>query len=177
MKLFSIAGILILLFSCSAFFQPSSTILLSGKISMANAKAGSLREMKMVLKSNKKLIAVAEIDSADHYQFMYTDEGNKVFEFYITNLFDTLLLNVDSTIKYYDEAASRDFSLPKKYKLQNKKAACPKCNRTDSVLKIIYGDGAPVEYDRNGNQLNLAGGCLVSSISPNWFCKRDRVRY
>ena len=57
---------------------------------------------------------------------------------------------------------------------------CPKCHNKNSVIPIIYGlPYAPNGKDPtkgNGKKFILAG-CLISDCDPNWYCRRDKIRF
>jgi hypothetical protein len=66
-------------------------------------------------------------------------------------------------------------------------AICPKCNKTNQVYKIRYGD-APVytlKINDNGdttyssihNGVYQASTCVSSRQSAQWYCDRDKIEY
>ena len=66
-------------------------------------------------------------------------------------------------------------------------AFCPRCNKTNQVYKIRYGD-APVytlRVTENGdttyspihNGIYEGGGCISTVQSPQWYCDRDKITF
>lgn len=177
MKTYTLPAFLLVFYFCCAFYRPTSTILLNGKIEWRGKGNVHLQKLTLRLKADGREIASSAVDSANRYHLMYTDMQEKVFEFYLADESDTLLMLVDSNLVYFDEFAERNFVLPKKYVLEDGKATCPKCGKRDQVAEIVYGDGIPSEYDSDGNIKKIGAGCIVNIISPHWYCRRDKVRY
>jgi hypothetical protein len=66
-------------------------------------------------------------------------------------------------------------------------AICPKCNKTNEVYKVRYGD-SPVyimqitktgdtTYNPIHNGIYEAGTCASSRQSPQWYCDRDKIEF
>ena len=51
-------------------------------------------------------------------------------------------------------------------------AKCPKCNRDDQVIPILFGMPGPemIEAEQRG-EIKL-GGCCISGMEPEYYCKR-----
>ena len=67
------------------------------------------------------------------------------------------------------------------------KAICPKCNKSNRVYKIRYGD-APIytfkinshgdtTYSPIRNGVYQAGTCVSSAQSASWYCDRDKIGF
>ncbi|MFO8020893.1 MAG: hypothetical protein R6U65_00395 [Perlabentimonas sp.] len=54
---------------------------------------------------------------------------------------------------------------------------CPKCNKTDMVVPIIYGYPNQILLQKSKKGIVKLGGCLSNSKNPLWYCKRDDVRF
>lgn len=78
--------------------------------------------------------------------------------------------------------------LPKTYEKKLGKAICPKCNKTDQIVPIRFGMGSAMlvtHLDLDGNKILLpydknyyyAGSCMTSLIDPQYFCKRDEIKF
>ena len=77
--------------------------------------------------------------------------------------------------------------LPKNYKKYFGKTICPKCNKHDQTIPIVYGlktivvytkdQPAYTTYDGHGKKEIYDGGCGTSDISPKFFCKRDEIKF
>lgn len=59
----------------------------------------------------------------------------------------------------------------------NNTKKCPVCRKTKHVIPIVYGLPASglIEQEKQGKV--VLGGCLVSYCDPNWFCKKDKIRF
>jgi hypothetical protein len=59
---------------------------------------------------------------------------------------------------------------------------CPKCNKEDKVIPILYGLRIPV-FDENGNLVEKdpekyhPGGCIVTDCDPTWYCERNKLSF
>lgn len=174
----------VIIFLSGSFCPPTETQFVSGKVTctdknMANPfHCGSFSGYSILLFADGKKVAETMIDSNSSYQLFFTLLDQKRFNYYITDSFDTLLLRSDTLLnpeggETMEEEITRNFSLPKFYTLQNQKAIRPVCGKSDQAAEIVYGDGVAF----NSKRKIIAGGCIVSPISPHWYCDRDKVRY
>ena len=53
---------------------------------------------------------------------------------------------------------------------------CPKCNRSDKVIPIIYGLVILKQGHKDGENVKL-GGCVRSGCDPQYYCKRNKYRF
>ena len=78
-----------------------------------------------------------------------------------------------------------EIQLPKKYKMRFGKAICPKCNRINKVVKVVYCE-APIVV------LKVAKGDTIfspiyrhkyympdvtSNLDPKWYCEKDDLLF
>lgn len=80
-----------------------------------------------------------------------------------------------------------NFKIPRKYKKHAGKVECPKCNKHDKTIRIVYGLRSIVIYKKNppsyttyegcGREEVYEGGCVTSEISPQYYCKRDKLKF
>ena len=49
---------------------------------------------------------------------------------------------------------------------------CPKCNKNDEVLPIVYGYPGPEMMKKSNEGKCVLGGCVIGNDSPNYQCKR-----
>jgi hypothetical protein len=176
MKLFLFAGTIAVCLLCGSSFTPTSTVSVSGKIVWTDAsRPANFTGMTVFVGGSEHPWSSNKVDSAQHYSVGFTHLGAKRYRFFITDNIDTLLLD-NRELSFYDEAADADFTLPKTYKKRGGKAICPVCEKTDNVRAIVH-DGVPVSFDKRGEPKTVAGGSIISPISPNWRCERDKVNY
>jgi len=57
------------------------------------------------------------------------------------------------------------------------KKKCPKCQKNDQVVPIIYGEPSQEaeELEMKGELVN--GGCCIGGNSLYWYCKRDELEF
>lgn len=78
--------------------------------------------------------------------------------------------------------------LPASYPKRHGRAICPKCQRADKVLDIVYGDGSAIVvrtstakgdtvYRPYDKKHYYAGTCLLNDLDPAWWCRRDSLRF
>lgn len=89
------------------------------------------------------------------------------------------------TSLYVDVVANKTTDLyikvPKacRYDKSENNKTCPKCNKKDQVVPIVYGE--LVFTDTTGTndwfEKNYSGGCMVTECDPNWYCKRDKTKF
>ena len=54
---------------------------------------------------------------------------------------------------------------------------CPVCRQTDQVIPIIYGL-PPWELGQKAGEGKVRlGGCIVFPDNPEWYCKRDDIKF
>lgn len=86
---------------------------------------------------------------------------------------DTTELNIDLANRYKKNVLGKAF--------------CPRCNKTNQVYKIRYGD-APVynlhvsakgdtTYSPIHDGIYEAGTCISTAQSPQWYCARDKIHF
>ncbi len=78
------------------------------------------------------------------------------------------------------------YSVYCKYDKSAKDKKCPLCGREDNVIPIRYGLIAVIVPKKgkhtlkNQNQVIeefFAGGCVVTYCDPNWYCKKDHLKF
>jgi len=57
------------------------------------------------------------------------------------------------------------------------KKKCPDCNKTDQVVPILYGYPSESMGIKTQKGEAVLGGCIIEDDSPNWYCKRDEIRF
>lgn len=54
---------------------------------------------------------------------------------------------------------------------------CSKCNKSDKVIPILYGEPTPEAAEEEKQGLLVLGGCIVNESFPDWYCKRDKLEF
>lgn len=54
---------------------------------------------------------------------------------------------------------------------------CPVCNRLDQTIPIFYGEPTAKTLRKAKKGRVFLGGCLITRCNPNWYCKRDEVKF
>ncbi|HLY71929.1 MAG TPA: hypothetical protein VKR53_19480, partial [Puia sp.] len=131
-----------------------------------------------------KLLAKTEANAKGDFHITFTPTTEKSFDFFCTGIgIDTILV---ASLKTFDsDVMEMTFNLPIKYKKNTLgKVICPKCNRSDKVYKIEYGD-APVTT----MHINKSGDTSYSPIykgiyqascvveMAKYYCYRDKIKF
>ncbi|MEI7597218.1 MAG: hypothetical protein WCK02_15830 [Bacteroidota bacterium] len=79
-----------------------------------------------------------------------------------------------------------EICLPKKYNIRLGKAVCPKCEKTNKVIKVSYS-GTPVLVKKiiNGDTIispiykdrYYMGTDVTNNLNPLWYCQRDSLLF
>jgi hypothetical protein len=71
------------------------------------------------------------------------------------------------------------YSLSCKYDVSKENKTCPVCKKEDQVLPVSYG--LIFEITKQGEEKKdkkyKSGGCVTTGCDPNWFCKRDEIKF
>ena len=66
------------------------------------------------------------------------------------------------------------------YDKHNISRICPKCNKSNKVIPIVYGLVIRKKSHRklnNRNSKKYYAGCIITHCDPNWYCKRDKTKF
>ena len=106
---------------------------------------------------------------------------NQSFDIFLTSI--GMLENYLMTVNMLNND-TLSISLPKKYTLRSGFAICPKCHRSDKVCKlssepilimrIIKGDTIYSPIDK---RIYYTGSSLWHEFDPQWYCKRDSIKF
>ena len=80
------------------------------------------------------------------------------------------------------------FKVPREYKKHFGEIVCPKCNKHDKTVPIVYGFHATIlvrHVDSKGDTTYIPrdkknyfdGGCNISDIGPKYYCERDKIKF
>jgi 4-hydroxy-3-methylbut-2-en-1-yl diphosphate synthase IspG/GcpE len=61
--------------------------------------------------------------------------------------------------------------------LKIKAMKCPMCGKEDQVIPIQYGEPTAKAYEEEREGQLILGGCIVTGVSPDWYCKRDDLEF
>lgn len=87
----------------------------------------------------------------------------------------------DSVIKGVEIIENRQTEIklilppPCKYDARAKNKRCPKCNKKNKVIPIVYG--LIIGIDKKYQKRHYLGGCVISGCDPNWYCKRNQLKF
>jgi len=79
-----------------------------------------------------------------------------------------------------------EINLPRQYELKEKFAVCPKCHKSDKVMKAIYGDNQSLlrvvkkgdtTYTNKIGKDYFMGTCKAHELNPKWYCDRDDIQF
>ena len=63
------------------------------------------------------------------------------------------------------------------YDLHKENRTCPHCGKRDQVIPIWYGLIISTLDDAKPQPEFYTGGCVISGCDPNWYCKRDSLKF
>ena len=68
---------------------------------------------------------------------------------------------------------------PCKYDKSENDMTCPKCNKRDKAIPIVYGELIFTDSTKTREwfENNYPGGCVVTECDPHWFCTRDKTKF
>ena len=136
------------------------------------------------VRGDKKVLAKALTDDNGNFKMTITPAKEKSFDFFCTGVgLDTLFIS--SIITFSSEVPDMIFYVPVDIKRNALgKVICPKCNRTDKVYPIEYGEPHYVYLlSRTGDTTYspfykgtyLAGTDVVTS--GKYYCDRDKIEF
>jgi len=64
---------------------------------------------------------------------------------------------------------------PCEYEKRTNDRRCPKCHKVDKSIPIFYGLIVVAKGQRLKEHYD--GGCEISYCMPNWYCKRDKLKF
>ena len=88
---------------------------------------------------------------------------------------DTLIKNI---LIQDGKTTHLEITLRCKYDKNKKDRTCPKCRKKDQSIPIAYG--LLVDTGKKSKQKEkefFTGGCVISGCDPNWYCKRDKIKF
>lgn len=141
--------------------------------------------LQVMVKADGKIMDTACPDANGQFDLSFVVGEEKSFDFFCYGLgVDTIL--VASLKEFESDVLEMTFNVPAKRKTNMLgQVLCPKCNRTDRVFEIAYGDGlsAKMEVSKSGdttythlmNGKYISGGC-EGGIARH-YCNRDKVKF
>ena len=119
---------------------------------------------------NLTIIAATSSDNDGFYKISPVKSG---YYFIITTYFaypptkSLVMINGDTTINI-------NMAVLCEYDKSINDKTCPVCHKTDMVIPIEYG----LIVNFNGMDTTYyAGGCIIPKCPPNWYCKRDKLKF
>jgi len=170
-----------------AFTTKSERIIIGKIYSTNNAKIYSVENIFVILRCNNKPFDTVRTNAKGEFSAAIPNDKEKNIDILYSGIgFGTVYLKhikqlaTDTTDLHIDLANSY-----KKNVFGT--AICPKCNKTNQVYKIRYGD-APIYVIRvndNGdttyspihNGIYEAGTCVSTAQSAQWYCDRDKIEF
>jgi len=176
---------LILIATLLAFGPKSSETVIFGQVSADEETRTNIVGVQVDVKLGTTVIATGFI--GENLTFTIPVVFDKTVDLYYKSIGveDAFLQSVSPTELDTIKIA---IQLPKTYEKKLGKAVCPKCNKTDQTVPIRFGMGSAMlvtHIDLDGNKILLpydkdnyyAGSCLTSHIDPQYFCKRDEIKF
>jgi len=169
-------------------FTTKSDKIITGKIySTDNPQFYNVENIFVILRSdNKPFDTVQTNNKGEFLAIIPSDKQKKIDILYSGIGFGTVYLKHIKQLSA--DTTNLQIDLANKFKKNIfGKAICPKCNKSNQVYKIRYGD-APVytfRVSENGdttyspihNGVYEAGTCVSSAQSGQWYCGRDKIEF
>ena len=167
-------------------FKPSiNEVYIKGHVKK-NPKDNSanVEHLIVFVKGDNKVLAKTTTDNKGNFDLTFTPNNEKSFDFYCNGIgIDTMLIG--SVTRFESDTPEMTFYIPAKHKTTALgKVICPKCQRTDKVYKIAYGD-APVatrHISKSGDTTyspiykgTYQAGCIVEPAK--YYCERDKIKF
>jgi len=181
MKTLIIAILTILTFG---FVTPKNETVFIGKVTTSNENKDNIIGLYIEFRIDTLVIARNCIQQDGTFKISATSD--KEFDIYYRGIGvnDTYV----QTIKPTDQdTVLLTFQIPKDYKKNLGKVVCPKCNKHDQTIPIIYGLKTIIVYENDpqpyttyegfGKEEIYDGGCSSSGFDAQWYCKRDKIKF
>ena len=116
-------------------------------------------------------------DSNGICTFKMIDSG--LYSISIISEFDSLKISEINVQNKQITWLSSDLTVYCQYKKSKHDNICPICHKNDKVLKITYGfmDFENKKDLKEYNKKYYNGGCNISKCDPNWYCKRNKLKF
>jgi hypothetical protein len=149
-----------------------------------NDTSANIKRVIIIAKGDNKILAKTKTSLKGNFHITFTPTTEKSFDFFCTAIgIDTVLI---ASMKGFDsDVMEMTFYLPIKYKKNSLgKIICPKCNQTDKVYEVEYGEPTFVSHiNKKGDTTNSriyngkyhAGTC-VGAIAK-YYCDRNKIKF
>ena len=169
-------------------FTTKSNKIINGKIySSENQKQYNIENVFIIIRcDNKSIDTVRTNEKGEFYAIVPVGKQNKIDILYSGIGFGTVYLKHIKQLLSDTTYIQIDIANTFKKNIFGI-AICPKCNKTNQVYKIQYGD-APIytsQINDNGdttfspirNGVYQAGSCVSTLQSAEWYCDRDKIEF
>ncbi|MES2380956.1 MAG: hypothetical protein V4538_07940 [Bacteroidota bacterium] len=180
---YKILTLTILTFLCLGFATPKKETIFLGKVITDNKNTVWGLSIEFMVDT---LVIGQDIIDEDG-TFSISANAETAFDIYYSDI--ATKATYMQTIKPTDkDTILLTFKIPKDYKKHFGKTICPKCNKHDQTISIIYGwNSAKVfrNIDSKGdttvtpynNKIYYGNSCMTSAIDAKYFCKRDKIKF
>lgn len=148
---------------------------------IAFGQYGSI-EGKIIDKNNKKLRGVIVRIMENKNSVLSNYDGNYSFDSIQAGEYTLMAMQIgvgDTIIKNVIVDTNTITRLNIKlspfceFDAHRKNKTCPKCGKRKYVVPIVYG--LPIG-DLDEERYYYAG-CLITNCDPNWYCKKDKIKF
>ena len=177
----------ILALTLLAFMTKDERIIMGKIYSSNNPQFYSVKNVFVILRCDNKPFDTVLTNSTGDFSIIIPNDKQKNIDILYSGIgFGTVYLKRIEQLSA--DKTNLQIDLADNYKKNIfGKAICPKCNKTNQVFKIRYGD-APVyafRVSKNGdpvfspihNGVYEAGTCVSSAQSGQWYCDRDKIEF
>jgi len=169
-----------------AFTTLTNPISIQGHL-VSNDNSERISKVKILVKTDNKIVKTTMTNSYGYFRLKLNPEKSNSFDLYYVDpdfTRDTLFLK--SYTNFEISILTDSFSIPTQYiKDEVGNIKCPKCQRTDNVFHIVYGEGiikrAIVNSDTmwtnifEEEKIYYASTCIKGLL--NYYCTRDKIKF
>lgn len=153
------------------------------QIRLINKEAYGNGINQITIQNNRKIVARIMTDTngvATISKGIIKDFSN--YDLFLTTIGEggTYLTTINSKTKMVE------IVLPKKYKMRLGIAVCPKCRKTNRVIKVSYSSAPILERKIANGDTAMSpiykgryymGTDVTNSLGPLWYCERDELLF
>ena len=169
-------------------FTTKSDRIIKGKIySSDNPQFYTVENIFVILRCDNKPFDTVRTNDKGEFLAVIPIGKEKAIDILYSGIgFGTIYLRRINQL--YSDTTDLQIDLNNNYKKNTfGKAICPRCNKTNQVYKIRYGDSPAytMQVMENGdttyspihNGIYEAGTCISSRQSALWYCDRDKIEF
>jgi hypothetical protein len=167
------------------FSTPKRETIYLGRVTINSEVKNDYLGLFIEFRVDTVVIAKSNLKKDGSFKISFTTD--KEFDVYYRHLAgqDCFIQTIKPSDK---DTVKLNFVFPTLYEKEINEVVCPKCNKHDQTIPILYRGQGSVELfelvDSIGNKTfvpydktNYYAGCTFSRYDPKYFCKRDKTKF